>query len=66
MTDREAFEKWLGTKPSGQAHYLAWEAWKAAKEQPPTHADLRCDCGAVWRWQNRKWSPLTTSKHCKL
>ena len=28
--NKEAFLKWLGTTPSGQAHEFAWEAWKAA------------------------------------
>ena len=27
--DRQAFEKWLGIRPCGAAHDLAWSAWKA-------------------------------------
>ena len=27
--ERQAFEKWLGIRPCGAAHDLAWSAWKA-------------------------------------
>ena len=29
--ERQAFESWLGIKPCGAAHDLAWSAWKAAR-----------------------------------
>lgn len=36
MSEREQFEAWLGTKPNGPAHDLAWLAWEAsaARAQP--------------------------------
>lgn len=27
--ERQAFEKWLGIRPCGAAHDMAWSAWKA-------------------------------------
>ena len=36
---RDEFEGWLGIKPCGAAHDLAWVAWKAASAKP------RCACG---------------------
>lgn len=32
--ERQAFEAWLGIKPCGAAHDLAWSAWKAARRAP--------------------------------
>lgn len=32
--DRAEFEAWLGIKPCGAAHDLAWSAWKAARRAP--------------------------------
>ena len=37
--ERQAFEKWLGIRPCGAAHDLAWSAWKARtalSQQPAT------------------------------
>lgn len=32
--ERQAFEKWLGIRPRGAAHDLAWSAWKARAPRP--------------------------------
>lgn len=32
--ERQAFEKWLGIRPCGAAHDLAWSAWKARALRP--------------------------------
>ena len=49
--ERRAFEKWLGIRPCGAAHDLAWSAWKARadiSQQPATPESVTgCNC----RWQ---------------
>lgn len=43
-SDRGAFEAWLGIKPCGAAHDLAWAAWQAARRAiaaPQPQADAR-------------------------
>lgn len=37
---REEFEAWLGIKPCGAAHDLAWAAWQAARAQPAVKESL--------------------------
>lgn len=41
--ERADFEAWLGIKPCGAAHDLAWSAWKAARRAPeaPVHQGLK-------------------------
>lgn len=39
--ERIAFENWLGIKPCGAAHDLAWAAWKARSALRPAKAGVQ-------------------------
>lgn len=39
--ERAEFEAWLGIKPCGAAHDLAWAAWQAASRRARERGDKR-------------------------
>jgi hypothetical protein len=64
--ERAAFEAWLGIKPCGAAHDLAWSTWKAraalAATQPAAQGPDAQDA-ARYRWlRNESWACYNIAK----
>lgn len=60
-TERLAFEQWLGIKPCGAAHDLAWSAWQARASLPAPQQATTEPVGepAAWRWFNSNGDQVT-------
>ncbi len=65
--ERQAFEKWLGIRPCGAAHDMAWSAWKARSIlalRPATNNNLACESvqarlAAQWGYVRPVQVPMT-------
>lgn len=57
--ERIAFENWLGIKPCGAAHDLAWAAWKARAALRPDQAGVPDDI--VKDAERYRWLRATTN-----
>lgn len=62
-TEREAFEAWLGIKPVGAAHDLAWAAWKAATQHHQSHIEELEQEARLMRARNERLEAELSATH---